>query len=561
MKRWEKDNPLVGKTICFFLLFSLILIPAGQSLASFPKTGEKPRIVIRLVVEEMRYEMLLRYWDQFSEDGFKKLINEGVVFKNARINYSNVSHSSGFSTIATGTYPSMHGIISDNWHDRLTGKKIYCIGDQRYKGLGGESQNGEFSPANLLATTTGDELKLLNGKSKVLSIGLNPLSSVLGVGKMADAAYWFDNKTGNWMSNSFYMDSLPKWVKRFNAQNLEDVYMDRHWKTFLPDSNYISARNDRNEDEEGFLLLYRKEFPYNLKVLKDKSHSFKYLKYTPYGNTYTSDFAVSLILNEQLGKDDHTDILNLSFSASAYVNELFGPHSMEMEDLYVRLDQEISHLLNFLEDHFSKNQVMVVFTSNRGCVDRYEYRKKRNLQTSKFNFNQGIALLNAYLGVIFEQDQWISGYTSKQIYLDHALIDRNGYSVADFQDKIARFMVKKAGIANAVKASTIRNNHFSEGLLSKIQNSYHPERSGDVLLVYEPGTVEVPYSTGSVYNYDNHVPMVWWGDDFSPNVINEEVNLRDIAPTLSHILNIPFPDASSGKLLVPFLYKGQKKHF
>ncbi|HKL38428.1 MAG TPA: alkaline phosphatase family protein, partial [Bacteroidales bacterium] len=289
--------------------------------------------------------------------------------------------------------------------------------------------------------------------------------------------------------------------------------------------------------------------------LKIKSHSYKYLKYTPFGNTYTKDFALALIANENLGMDEHTDLLNISFSAPSYVNELFGPRSLEMEDLFIRLDRQIAHLLDFLDSRFGKDQVLVVLTSERGAADPYEFRKKKGLSTQKFNPDHGLTLLQSYLNLVYEPAEWITGYSNQQIYLNHGLIDRKGYDIERFQEKVARFMVNKSGVAYAVKSTTIQNSSYSEGMMMKIQNSFHPARSGDVHLMLEPGVIEIPERSGSIYSYDTHIPMMWWGNGFSPGLIHQRVNLRDVAPTISYLLNLPYPDASFGNPIIPLIEK------
>ena len=550
----RKASEVCRPAIILVLLSAILLAPLMGHAAN-QKAPASPKLVVRIVVEQMRYEMLLRYQDVFGEDGFRRLAKEGVVCRNARVDYANGDRSAGFASLTTGTHPSLHGIISNRWFDRLTSSHTQATENNQYQGVGGQPDNGHHAPHQLMASTTGDELKLINEQSRVFSLGLHPVSAVLGAGKLSDGAFWMDDKTGNWMSNTFYMDSLPYWVNNFNSKDLENIYMNRTWSKLLPDSNYTVSTVDDNDSEEGFLLIYRKKFPYDLKSLKLKSHSYKYLKYTPFGNTYTKDFALALITNEQLGMDEHTDLLNISFSASSYVNELFGPRSMEMEDLYIRLDRQIAHLLEFLEDRFGKNEVLVVLTSERGAADSYEFRKSKGLTTQKFKPDHGLTLLQSYLNLVYEPAEWITGYSNRQIYLNHGLIDRKGYDIESFQERVARFMVKKSGVAYAVKSTTLQNSSYSEGMMKKIQNSFHPARSGDVFLVLEPGVIEVPERSGSVYSYDTHIPMMWWGNGFPAGTIHQKVNLQDVAPTISYLLDLPYPDASFGNPIIPLIEK------
>jgi hypothetical protein len=315
----------------------------------------------------------------------------------------------------------------------------------------------------------------------------------------------------------------------------------------MPDSTYYNSLPDENDSEEGFLLIFKNNFPYNLSVLKNKSHSYKYLKYTPYGNTYTKDFAHTLIMNESLGADSHTDLMTISFAASSYVNDIFGARSLEMEDLFLRLDRQLEHLLSFLDEQVGKNEYLLVLTSDRGCADSYKYRKDLNMPARNFKPEQGLSLMKSYLDIVYDNEDWIKSYTKRQLYLDHGLIDQHGYSLQKVQETVASFMVKKSGISYAIKASTLEEGDFTEGINNKLQHSYHPKRSGDVFLGLEAGSHEEPVNSGSSYNYHAHIPLIWYGKGIKAGTIRREMNLRDVAPTISLFVDIPLPEASNGK--------------
>jgi len=536
---------LVPLKLMFVLFFCLVF--AGEAFSIKPDKA-RPKLVVRIVVEQMRYEMFLRYWDRFEEDaGFKKLVDNGVLCKNTKLNYALTERAPGFATLTTGSNPSVHGIVSDYWFNRLSNKTEFAINDNQYQTVGTVELEEGFSPSNLLAGTLGDELKMLSPKSKVFSIGLNPVSSIFGAGNTSDGAYWFEDKTGNWITSTFYRETLPEWVKDFNNKGLQDIYMKRQWETLMPDTTYISSLPDDNSTEEGFLLIYKNHFPYNLSLLKRKSNSYKYLKYTPFGNTYTKDFVHTLIRKEALGNDNHTDLLNVSFSASSYVNDLFGPRSMEMEDLYLRLDSQLEHLVNFLEKNVGKDEFLLVLTADRGCADTYEYRKSMKMPARNFKPKQGLSLMKSYLDIVYEKEQWIKSYTKRQLYLDHGLIDQHGYSHSEVEETISNFMVKKSGISYAVKASTLREGNFTEGLNHKLQQSFHPKRSGDIFLGLEAGSIEQSESSGSSYNYHAHIPVIWYGKGIHSGNIHRRTKLRDIAPTISMLIDIPLPEASNGE--------------
>jgi predicted AlkP superfamily pyrophosphatase or phosphodiesterase len=538
-----------GNAFLLRLLVSLLfLCPVFKEAYSKPPGNKRPKLVVRVVIEQMRYEMLLRYWDRFEEDaGFKRLANKGVSCKNTKLNYALTERAPGFATLTTGSSPSTHGIIADYWYNRLSEEKEFCIDGSDSKLIGADDLKEGYGPSKLLTGTLGDELKMLDNRSKVFSVSLNPVSAVLGSGNISDGAFWFDDKTGNWVSSSYYMDTLPSWAKKFNKKGLQDTYMERQWETLMPDSTYKHSLSDENESEEGFLLIYKNKFPYNLSVLKNKSRTYKYLKYTPFGNTYTKDFAHSLIMNESLGKDAHTDLLTISFAASSYVNDIFGPRSLEMEDLFLRLDSQLEHLLSFLEESIGKNEFLLVLTSDRGCADPYEYRDDLNLPARNFKPKQGISLMRSYLDIVLDNEDWIKSYTKRQLYLDHGLIDQHGYGHSKVQETVANFMVKKSGISYAVKSSTLQEGDFSEGINAKLQNSYHPKRSGDVFIGLEAGSHEQPVNSGSSYNYHAHIPLIWYGKGINSGTIMREVNLRDVAPTISMLIDIPLPEASNGK--------------
>ena len=546
-----------GDSFLFKLLVGLILLsPFVKDAQGQPFGEDRPKLLVRVVVEQMRHEMLLRYWERFDEnEGFKKLVNKGLVCKNTKLNYALTEKAPGFATLTTGSNPSTHGIIADYWYNRLSDEKEFCIDGGKSKIIGSDQVQEGFGPTKLLAGTLGDELKMLDPKSKVFSVSLNPVSAVLGAGNISDGAYWFDDQTGNWVTSTYYTDTLPSWTERFNKKGLQETYMKRQWETLMPDSTYKQSTSDESESEEGFLLIYKNNFPYNLSVLKNKSRSYKYLKYTPYGNTYTKDFAHTLIMNESLGKDAHTDLLTISFSASSYVNDIFGPRSMEMEDLYLRLDRQLDHLLSFLEETVGKNEFLLVLTADRGCADPYEYRNNLSLPARNFKPKQGISLMKSYLDIVYDNEEWIKSYTKRQLYLDHGLIDQHGYGLSKVQETVANFMVKKSGISYAVKASTLQEGEFSEGINYKLQNSYHPKRSGDVFIGLEAGSHEQPVNSGSSYNYHAHIPLIWYGNGIPRGRVMREVNLRDIAPTISMLINIPLPEASTGEPIWELLNK------
>jgi predicted AlkP superfamily pyrophosphatase or phosphodiesterase len=513
---------------------------------------EKPKLIIGIVVEQLRYEMINRYFDVLSEDGIKRLINEGAFCKQAYFNYSLTNSGPGCATIVTGANPNVHGIISDKWYDDLAEKEMSCIEGNKFKYMNGKVSYGNFSPKNILSSSIGDEIKLAyNDSSKIISIGMNPVSSVMSGGRAADYAFWFEDGTGKWNTGNYYSDSLPQWVKDFNNKNFQDIYIKRTWTSFFSLDNYKTSLNDNSKFEFGF-SHYRKTFPYELSFFKSRSSDYKYLKYSPFGNTYTKDFALTAIVEEKLGKDEYPDFLSVNFSGNSYLGKYFGPRSVETEDMYVRLDKDIAHFLKFIDDNIGKENVLIYFTSDHGVAEVPDYLKWNKINSGIFNGQKSIALLESYLQILYGEGRWVNKYCAKQIYLNRKQIDKSNISITEVQEKVVNFMTQFNGVANALSATTLQTTNFNSGVFNIMQNSFNQKRSGDVIINLEPGWIEKTNkltTAGSLYNYDRHVPLIWYGWETKNISVDSNVDMIDIAPTISWILGISNPNAAQGKAL------------
>ncbi len=409
----------------------IILICISSIVNSTPIIGQnqndtKPKLIIGIVVDQMRYEYIYRYWDNLSNKGFKRLINNGAFCKNTDTGYLLNQSAAGHATISTGTFPSVHGIISDEWYARITNKIVNCTQDNSKITIGSDSNEGEQSPHNLFSSTIGDEMKSFNNESKVIGVSLKDHSAILLTGHLADAAYWYDDETGNWISSSYYMEELPVWVKGFNNIRLPDSYLEREWNMLLPSSSYSYDGIDNNSSEIGY-GRNENNFPYNFKKLRKNSLTSEYelLKSSPLGNTITTDFALSAIQEEHLGYDEITDLLMISFSSTDYIGHLFGPESYETEDTYIRLDQEISHFIDVVESMLGKNNVLIFLTSNHGVANNPKKMIDDNMPAGFFRYRNAIALLKSYLNAVYGQGDWLSLYNKQQLYLNRTLIEDN----------------------------------------------------------------------------------------------------------------------------------------
>lgn len=515
---------------------------------------DKPKLVIGIVIEQFRYDYIDKYWESFGEKGFKRLINEGTNCKNASYDYFFTQSAPAHATLASGTDPGVHGIVADNWYHPLRDEIIYCTSDNEVNPVGGSFENGLHSPVNLVPSTFGDELKLSNGgTSKVFAIGMKDHTAILAGGHSADAAYWYDDVSGSWMSSTHYLDSLPGWVNDFNSKRLPETYLGTEWTTLLNSEAYPGSLPDTNNYEHG--IKGQAWFPYDLKkmsssgVLK-KTWDYEMLRKVPAANTFTCDFAIQLIEKEGLGQDDISDFLSVSFSATDEIGHNFGPGSLEMADAIVRLDRDLGHFLDYVTQAVGKKNVLVYLTSAHGVAEIPELLKDKKIPSGHFKYNQALALLKSYLNVMYGQGNWVKGYYEKQVYLNRTLIEDAKLSLTEVQDISARFLTQFSGVAFAVSANVIENNDFARGHYRKIRNSYDPSRSGDIILNLQPAWVEngsFVTNHNSPYEYDSHVPLIWYGWTVNRSSVTRKINMNEVAATLSSLCRIQVPNACSGE--------------
>lgn len=543
-----------------FVVLTTVLPLQGSFAQGAYIPPDKPKLVVAIVIEQFRYDYIDKFWDKFSEGGFRRIINEGTFCKNASYDFFFTQSAPAHATLATGTDPRFHGIIADNWYLPLRDEIIYCTADSEVDPVGGSFERGLQSPVNLLPSTFGDELKLAtNGLSRVFGIGLKDYTAILPAGHAADAAYWYDDKTGTWMSSSHYLDTLPQWVNSFNSLRLPDTYLDKTWNPLLPLSSYTRSLPDTNHYEGGF--DDRSVFPYDIsKMSRIKGQGlgsgktdYSLLMKIPAGNTFTSDFAIRLIEEEQMGADDITDFLSVSFSVLDDLAHTFGPSSVEMADAILRFDIELAHFIDYLNERIGKKNVLIYLTSAHGVAEIPEILVDKKIPAGHFKQNQALTLLKSYLNVIYGEGNWVKGYYEKQIYLNHTLIEDARISLEEIQATSARFMTQFTGVASAVSGIVIENNEFTRGHFGKIRNSYDPSRSGDIILNLKPGWVENGKwvtNHNSVYEYDAHVPLIWYGWTVNRASVTRRVNMNEVAATLSSLCKIQVPNACTGEPMI-----------
>ncbi len=546
----------------------LLLFFIGCSFYGLTQDSNKPKLVVGVIIDQMGFDQLYKYQDRYGETGFNRLLNEGFNFKNANVNYIPSETAPGHASIYTGTTPAYHGIIGNSWYDRELGNYVGNVMDSNEKIVGSlnENPNG-VSPQNLTATTITDELRLRSKfKSKVVSISIKDRAAILPGGKSANAAYWYnwDSSPGYFVSSSFYMRKVPKWVAKFNELGKPDAYLNETWNTLYPLDTYTASSPDDNKYEPSLGGKSSPTFPYDFKAMRDKvkknGTEYRLLWVSPSGNTLLTEFAIAAIENEELGMDKYPDILNVSYSITDVVGHTFGPQSVEMEDIYLRLDKNLGELFAALDSKVGKNNYVLFLTSDHAAIPVVSYLRENKLDGDIARIGQYNHKLNLFLVAKYGEGSWIENFDGNQVYLNKNTVDEKKLLLPVIQQEVADFLMTQKGVYLALTAHDLQTQTYEEGLRKTMQNGYYPKRSGDVLLSYNSGTILNPNSRmavervkgtvhGSGYSYDTHVPLLWMGLGIPKGESVRSVNPIDITPSLAMFLNLRLPSAVQGKPL------------
>ncbi|WP_297090854.1 alkaline phosphatase family protein [uncultured Draconibacterium sp.] len=541
--------------IIVFLLF----IFGGYSHAqnNLQSKNNNPKVVVGIVVENMRSDYIQRFWDKFQPNGFKKIYSQGAVCQNVKLTLHEQNYASGTATLFTGVHPSIHGIVSNQWYDRLKKKEIDSTEDDYYFTVGADTDAGNASPANLLSTTLTDNLKILSGgKAKVFSAALNRESAIFAAGHAADGAYWFDTESGRMISSSFYVSTFPDWVRVFNSENYADIYSHRTWTTLLPETSYTECLRDDYLLERGYFGEFN-TFPHAINKYIKRTGDFRPFKTTPSANMMIKDFTLRLLENEDIGKDDVTDFVTAVFSSMDYENNSFGPASLEMMDTYLYLDQYIGELIDEAEKKFGKDNVLFFLTANTSASYPIEYLKEEfHLTVDYFNVESAIALLTSYLNITYGEQNWIEHYSDLQLYLDHDIINKsNQVSLNELREVCSNFINQFTGVQVSMPAFQLEQGSSANGLFEPLYNTYHKNRSGDFVYTLKEGW-QPGYKFKRVnYTDQSRIPIILWGVGIKPQQINSTYNAADLVPTLAQLINVPIPDKCQGKIISEILKK------
>ncbi len=531
----------------------------GIVQASAQTKLERPKLVVGLVIDQMRWDYLYRYYDKFQADGFKRMLQQGYSFNNVMIPYLPTVTAIGHTSIYTGSVPSIHGIAGNDWTDKETGKSVYCTTDTAYKGVGITSEKiGAHSPRNLWSTTITDQLGIAtNFKSKVVGVSLKDRASILPAGHNPTGAFWFDETTGNFITSTYYMQDLPKWVNDFNAKNLAKELVSKGWNTLLPIEQYTESSRDDVPWESLLGSATKPVFPYNnLPADYDKKKGV--LRTTPFGNTYTLKFAEASVDGYQLGADEITDFLAINIASTDYVGHAFGPNSIEVEDTYLRLDRDLAAFFKMLDKKVGKDNYLVFLSADHGGAHSVGYLQENKMPTGFFgeglkkSINEELEKKFGAAGLVMEIDNY-------QVYTHDKLIAEKSLDLDDIKKAIIARLQKLPEILYAVDMTEIGEAPIPEPIKARTINGYNWKRSGDIQMVTKDGYLAYYAKKGtthSVWNsYDAHIPLIFMGWKVKNGESNKPYYMTDIAPTLAQFLKIENPSGNIGEPIVEVLGK------
>ena len=534
----------------------LILILAVISMSSL-QAQERPKLVVGIVVDQMKMEYLYRFSNDFSANGFKRLMNNGYTFHNMHYNYMPTYTAPGHASIYTGTTPSTHGIIGNEWFNKAVGKDVYCTDDASVKTIGnGTEKEGAMSPKNLFSTTITDELRMAtNFKGKVIGLSIKDRGAILPAGHFANWAFWY-SKTGAFISSTFYGAALPNWVTEFNQEKRYMNYINKGWDLLKPIATYNESLPDDNPYEGKLDKDDAPVFPYDLsKIYKEKGADV--LRTTPFGNDILAELAMKAIEKEELGKDEITDFLAVSFSSTDYVGHTFGPRSMELQDTYLRLDQTIAQFLNYLDKTVGKDNYLLFLTADHAGAENSNYLKDNKYNVKNIPSKEIVGALKKKSNETFGADL-ILDYSNFNLFLNKEIIKGKGLEFTKVKQSFKEFLMTQEQVKRVYTEEEILASSGDDYFLSFIAKGYDPKQNGDIVILDKTGYMQYQATGtthGSPNSYDTHVPLLFYGWQVPKGELHTKKYITQIAPTLSQMLKIPFPNGTESEVLETLFQK------
>lgn len=508
----------------------------------------RPRLVVGIMIDQMRWDYLYRFYDRYGSTGFKRLIKEGMNCENTMIPYAQTVTAAGHSCVYTGSVPAIHGIMGNEWFDKGLNRQVYCTEDKAVK-LVGVEKGEPMSPANLWTTTICDELKLAtNFHSKVIGIAIKDRGGILPAGHAADAAYWYEGSSGNWISSTYYMQQLPLWVKQFNDKKWPDSFYKKDWHTLYPINTYTQSDADNAPYEGKFAHEAEPVFPHELKSKIGKDYDI--VRTTPFGNTLTLQFSKNALKAEGLGNDAITDFLAISLSSPDYIGHQFGPNSIEIEDNYLRLDKELGDFLSYLDKEVGRGQYTVFLTADHAVAHVPGYLEKHKIPAK--SIVSSTTELNKLLEEKFAIKNIVRASSNNQLYLNDNAIDSSAADKGKIKAFIISYLIKQPDILVAFDNEKIIETNLPAEIKEMFVKGFNTKRGGDIQVVLKPGNFyggKTGTTHGSFNPYDAHIPLLWMGWGIKPGKLHREVYMTDIAPTIAAMLHIQVPNGSIGKVI------------
>jgi hypothetical protein len=530
------------------LLFSLQL--RAQELS-------RPKLVVGIVVDQMRWDYLYKFYDVYKPNGgFRRLLSKGFSCDNTLVPYLPTVTACGHTCLYTGSVPAIHGITGNNFYDRLLKKEMYCCDDATVKTVGNQTVAvGQMSPRNLLTTTVTDELRLAsNFRSKTIGISMKDRGAILPAGHSANAAYWYDGKTGNFVTSSYYVDQLPAWVTAFNQRNLADSFYKQNWNLALPESQYVKyCDKDSNYYESAPFEKAMRSLPYNLQGYVGKEYSR--LLITPFGNDVLAEMAKAAISAEQLGNRGETDFLAVSFSSTDYIGHTFGPNSREIFDTYVRLDETIGRFLDYLDAAVGKNNYTLFLSADHAGAHVPEYLQKNRIPAGRLSDYTVKKEADSVLFARYRETGLVASYHEYDIYLDHEKIEAAKLDIAEIKKTIINQLQKRPDVIRVVDKEQMET--VPEPIRKMITNGHNVRRSGDLMVINNTGVIDMGGTSGMTHGswntYDAHIPLVFYGWGIKPGALKRETSMTDVAATVAALLHIQMPSGCVGQVITEAL--------
>lgn len=516
----------------------------------------EPKLVVGIVVDQMAYEYLYRFYDHFGEGGFKRMMSQGTHARNMHYNYVPTYTGPGHASIYTGTTPSNHGIVANDWYDYSQKEELNCVYDSIAKTVGSKSSRGDYGPNRLKVTTITDQLKLTKPGAKVVSLSIKNRGAILPGGHLSDGTYWYDDTNGHFITSDFYKKELPAWVNKFNRSGQAKKYAESIWATYFDIRNYKESIADDNPYEHLLGSSKNPTFPYDLKSITNEQNKYNVMICTPFGNSLLTDFALEALKNEDLGKDEITDFLALSFSSPDLIGHLFGPQSKEIQDTYIRLDRELERLYTALDKEVGEGEYVVYLTADHAVVPVPQFLVDQKLPGGYVFMKEPTTKINELLTAKYGKPL-IEYSTNMNIYLDRSYISDNNIDIQQVNALIVRELMKINGVKRVYTAEQLMNG-AGDKWFEMVRAGYYPKESGDLIFILESGYLAKSSpkpdtgkgtSHGSPFAYDTHVPFLIFGKGVPAQQIVRKTEIIDIAPTIAHLINISFSHGTTGNVI------------